>query len=553
MNPNSTPENLNGATTHHTPNADASTESVPQITVGATKVAPTPDTATEVNKPFVPSETPELPLVKATDVFWPNPKVLDKEGVAVIGWITPPTVEGESDKTAELLKDDHPFQAAALLNKAGVAKKAGEELDLLQVNLVEELNSANRIIFRDNQEVKGKIAPLQTKLEAAQEEAFGARKKSLEALEVAGLPFDAQDIRSAVEAVAPNEEVISGRAGVIRQPEEFPSWALTWAPVVIGAIVGALTLGPLLNIFYPSDLGNLDEKWPQLLIASICGAILVEVLGIFASRFAQNLAPYLLAREAEEVPRRDTFRRGIKHRLGAALLAVGLFIAGALFLSAIAEVTLGSVGIHMASEEHVNRALRNMPTTDGKALTTVTPPESLPWLLCIAVAIVFVTPFLYAKVLGVWSKVENGMIRDWIAAQREAWITARLAEPEVKEAAGALGRERSIRERVMFFNDSIAALISQIQPYKTELTKHDRLRLEAARVAASGEAGELRDTIRVIANAKDPIKTERVDLPSSNPILHNHTKATLPWWRRLFAGKNSGGRKQGGNLKSREL
>lgn len=547
MNPNSIPEDLNGDSMHQSPSTDALSNGVPQITVQSNGSKPVSST----KSPDL-AEAPELPLVKETDVFWPYPTVLNQEKTEVIGWISPPSVEGESDKSVKLLENDHSFQAAALCNKAGVAQKSGEELELLRVNLVEKLNSANRIIYRDNQERKEKIVPLQTKLETAQDEAFDANKESLKALGTAGLPLDTKDTRSAVVAIAPDEAVISGAAGVVRQPEESPSWVLTWAPIVIGAIVGALTLGPLLNIFYPSDLDRFAEKWPQLLIASVCGAILVEVLGFFASRFAQNLTPYLLARETDEVPRRDTFRLGIKHRLGAALLAVGFVIAGALFLSAIAEVTLGSVGIRMASEEHVARVLRNTPVPEGKPLTSVTPPEPLTWLLCVVVAIVFVTPFLYAKVLGVWSKVENGMISDWIAAQREAWITARLAEPEVKQAAGALGREHAIQEQVAFFESNIATLESQVQPYETELSEQDLLRLEAARVAASGEASELRELIRVIANAKDPIKTERVNLPSSNSVLHNDTRATLPWWRRIFVGKDSG-RKQGGNLKSREL
>lgn len=564
MSPNSPPENLNGATAH-SPNTAITLDGTSPATEDDTRFTPTPNAETadasaptfNNSTPLPQTETPEPLLLSDDDTWWPLPKFLSQDKNEATGWSAPPVVKGESQGITKLLAEIHPFQAEILTDLETSALEARRELELLVINSVSAFDAKNRTIHHDNRNLNAKLDPLQTKLDGAKQETFSARKESQQALAAAGLSADAQDIRSAVEAVAPDEAILSGSQGVIRQSDEAPGWVMTWAALVIGTIVGALTLGSLLGIFYPSDLDKLQNSWPRLAIAALCGTVLVEVLGLFGARFMQNLAPYLLARETDETPRRDTFRHGVAHRLGLALLAVGLVIMVMLLLSAVAEVTLGSVGVHMASEDHVARTSRNK---EGQALTTTNMPEPLSWLLCVAVAVVFVSPYLYTKMLGAWFKVENGMVSDWIAACRAAWITERLNEEPVKKAGAALGGERSIGEQVASFQDQIVALEMTRQPYVTDFTREEKLRIESARVAASGEAERLREFMKRAANDVDPIlvkgpsQAKGSSQPTSKKAV-DYNPNPLPWWHRLWQSVTGKGSRQDrqGRLSPREL
>jgi hypothetical protein len=436
-----------------------------------------------------------LSVPSDNDTFWLRPRPLDSHG-SVCGWYEPPLAppaKEEIEKLAAWLEQQgYPAQAISLRLSYHRTVTAKEELERLVKDSVQRLKHHNQRVQQENRQLDEKIAAAEKRLQKAQEELEEARQREVESFAKAGLPRDPTALDLSIFEQVPSLEESAGAGGFTYRPLTSPGFKLfdLLAPVIIGFMV-AVCLGTLTGLVELRDLNRLSLYWPKFLIVGLLGSVMVYLFGTMASYLTQIAARYALEREPDQPPQK------VKGWVAPAVLLVSVLVMG---LVMAAEIAVEGIGIRELNTQRVAAWARVSGQAVEQSSLTV-----LPLWLVLLIGTVITVPYIFSKIAKAWEECETSQRENWARHRRRQGVEERLTDEKVVAAMQAAGKALRCQAVVERLRQEIAELQTQRPPLQEEFDPLTKSRIEAARLAASGEAALLHAHIRWIVDRLDPL------------------------------------------------
>ncbi len=439
------------------------------------------------------------------DEFWPRPRPLDRDGY-VNGWYDPPVslpAKEEAEGLATWLESEgHTGQAHALRLSYHRAEHARQELERLVQESAERLSVHNQRAHQENALLNEKIAAAEQRLQEAQQALEEARQQATRLLSAAGLPCDPTALDMAVFKQVPSSEAFAGGGGFIyHSPVKSglrPFDLL--APVIIG-FMAALCLATLTGLVELTDLNRLAVYWPKFLVVGLLGSAMVYLCGAMVSRFTPIMARHILEREPGQPPQK------VKRWGPSAVLLVSALCIVAVMT---AEIAVEGIGIRDLNTQRVAVLARLSGQGVSESSLAV-----LPFWLVLLIGMVITMPYIFSKMAKAWDECEASLRENWVLHLQHERVKERLKDEKVQAAAQAAAEALRCQSEVERLQGEVARLQSQRQPLLEEFDPETELRIETARVAASGAAASFLAHVERVVETLDPLRPK-------------------PWWLHWF-------------------